>query len=288
MFLQQILNGLTMGSIYALLAVGVTMIYKAMGMMNFAHADTIMVAAFICLTLYSLGLPLVIAILLTIVLSAILGLSLERFIYRRLEYGSFSNLLIATVGISFIFKNLSIVIWGAEKHVFPQLFPTEPIEVRGLLILPQNIAIILIAVLIVVLLQLFFNKTKIGKCMRAAASDSEGAAMMGIDVSYTRFLTFGISAAFAAVAGILMAPIFYVSTTMSALVGLKAFSSAILGGFGSIWGALAGGLIMGLVEAIGGAYIATAYKDVISFCVLFIVLYFKPTGLFAKRVEQKL
>jgi len=288
MFLQQILNGLTMGNIYALLAVGVTMIYKAMGMMNFAHADTIMVAAFICLTLYSLGLPLVIAILLTIVLSAILGLSLERFIYRRLEYGSFSNLLIATVGISFIFKNLSIVIWGAEKHVFPQLFPTEPIEVQGLLILPQNIAIIPIAVLIVVLLQLFFNKTKIGKCMRAAASDSEGAAMMGIDVSYTRFLTFGISAAFAAVAGILMAPIFYVSTTMSTLVGLKAFSSAILGGFGSIWGALAGGLIMGLVEAIGGAYIATAYKDVISFGVLFIALYFKPTGLFAKRVEQKL
>lgn len=288
MFLQQIFNGLTMGSIYALLAVGVTMIYKAMGMMNFAHADTIMVAAFICLTLYSAGLPLVIAILLTIVVSALLGLSLERFIYRRLEYGSFSNLLIATVGISFIFKNLSIVIWGAEKHVFPQLFPTEPIEINGLLILPQNIAIILIAVLIVVLLQLFFNKTRIGKCMRAAASDSEGAAMMGIDVSYTRFLTFGISAAFAAVAGILMAPIFYVSTTMSALVGLKAFSSAILGGFGSIWGALAGGLIMGLVEAIGGAYIATAYKDVISFGVLFIVLYFKPTGLFAKRVEQKL
>lgn len=288
MFLQQILNGLTMGSIYALLAVGVTMIYKAMGMMNFAHADTIMVAAFICLSLYSLGMPLVIAIILTIVFSAILGLSLERFIYRRLEYGSFSNLLIATVGISFIFKNLSIVIWGAEKHVFPQLFPTDPIEIHGLLILPQNIAIIIIAICFVILLQLFFYKTKIGKCMRAAASDSEGAAMMGIDVSYTRFLTFGISAAFAAVAGILMAPIFYVSTTMSALVGLKAFSSAILGGFGSIWGALAGGLIMGLVEAIAGAYIATAYKDVISFGVLFIVLYFKPTGLFAKRVEQKL
>ena len=288
MFLQQLLNGLTMGSIYALLAVGVSMIYKAMGMMNFAHGDTIMLSAFFCLSLYSAGLPLWAAIVITPFISAALGLCLERFIYRKLQYSSFSNILIATVGVSFIMKNSAVAIWGAQKHNFPSLFSLRPIHIGSFTILPQCVGMLAIAAIFVGTLQLFFYKTKIGKCMRAAASNAEAATMMGINVSFTRFLTFGISAEFAAVAGILMSPIFYVSTTMATNVATKGFAAAILGGFGSITGGFIGGMILGIVEAIGGAYIATAYKDVISFVVLILVLYFRPNGLFGKRTEQKM
>lgn len=288
MLLQQILNGLTNGSIYALLAIGVTMIYKSLGMLNFAHGDTIMVSAFICLSIFNAGLPLWLCIILTVLAASAIGLGLERCVYRKLEYGTFTNLLIATVGVSYVLKNLAIVLWGAEPQIFPPMFSTRPIELGSLLLLPQNIGIILISAVLVVLLQLFFYKTKTGKQMRAAANDSEGAAMIGIDVSKCRFLTFGISAGFAAIAGILLAPIFYVSVDMGTLVGLKAFSAAILGGFGNVTGALIGGLILGIAEALGATYISTAYKDVISFVLLFLILYFKPTGLFAKRIEQKL
>ena len=209
MVFQQILNGLTNGSIYALLAIGVTMIYKSLGMLNFAHGDTIMISAFICLTLITAGIPM-----------------------------------------------------------------------------PQNIGIICVAACLVVVLQLFFYKTKTGKQMRAAATDSEGASMMGINVNKCRLVTFGISAAFAAIAGILLSPIFYVSVDMGTLVGLKAFSAAILGGFGNIVGAMLGGIILGIVEALGATYATAAYKDIISFVLLF--LYYKPNGILGKRIEQKL
>lgn len=288
MFLQQVLNGLTMGSIYALLAIGVSLVYKAMGMLNFAHGDTMMVGTFICLTLYLWGLPFYIAAPLAVLSTAALGLFLERVLYRNLEFSSFSNLLIATVGVSFVLRNSSIVIWGNNPQLFPQIFSTVPINISGFMLLPQNIGYMIIAAVIVVVLQLFFNKTKEGKCMRAAASDSEGAAMMGINVNRTRFLTFGISAAFAAIAGILLAPMTFARTDMSVIVGLKAFAAAILGGFGDLRGAIVGGLLLGIVEALGATYISTSYKDVIAFLVLFSILYFKPTGLLAKRVETKL
>ncbi len=288
MLIQQILNGLTMGSIYALLAIGVTMIYKALGMLNFAHGDTMMVGAFICLTLYKAGIPLVGAILITVPLTAGIGFFLERFLYRRLEFSSFTNLLIATVGVSFVMRNSSIVIWGTNPQLFPQIFSTEPIKVGNFLILPQSIGIILISALFAIGLQIFFYKTKNGKCMRAASTDAEGAAMMGINVAKARFLTFGISAGFAAIAGILLAPMSYARIDMSVLVGLKSFAAAVLGGFGNLLGAMVGGIILGLVESLGATYISTAYKDILSFLVLFLVLYFKPAGLFAKKIEQKL
>lgn len=288
MFGQQLVNGLTMGSIYALIAIGVSMIYKSLGMLNVAHGDTIMLSAFVALTLYDLGIPLVLTLLLTFVLMGLFGLLLERFIYRKLEYSSFTNLLIATIGMSIVFRNGSILIWGAEPRLFPQIFDTTPIDVAGLKILPQNIGIICISLVLVGVLQLFFYRTKTGKQMRAAATNAEGAAMIGIDVNKTRFLTFGISAALGAVAGVLLAPMSYASSNMGALVVLKGFAAAILGGFGSITGAVVGGLLLGSIEAVGAGYISSAYRDVIAFVTLFVVLYFKPSGLLAKRIEQKL
>lgn len=288
MLVQQLLNGLTMGSIYSLVAIGITMIYKSMGMLNVAHGDTIMISAFVALTLYNFGLPLAVVLPLSFIIMGLVGFALEKFIYSRLDYNQFTNLLIATIGMSTIFRNGSIIIWGAEPRLFPQLFSTKMIDILGMKILPQNIGIIAVSLVLVGILQLFFNKTKWGKQMRAAATDSEGAAMIGINVGMTRMLTFGISAALGAVAGVLLAPMSYASSTMGAGVVLKGFSAAILGGFGNITGAVVGGLLLGSIEAVGAGFISSAYRDVIAFLTLFIILYFKPSGLLGKRIEQKL
>ncbi len=288
MFLQQLVNGLTMGSIYVLVGIGVTMIFKSMGMLNVAHGDTIMIAAFIALSLSNTGMPLILAVVLTIIIAALLGFTMERCIYRKLDMSNFTGLLIATIGMSTILRNGAIVIWGAEPRLFPRIFSTVPIDVGGLLILPQNIGIIAVSLILVVVLQLFFYRTKTGRSLRAAASDPEAATMMGIHVPTTYALTFSISAMLGAVAGVLLAPMFYATADMGAMVVLKGFAGAIIGGFGSITGAVVGGLLLGIIESLGAGYISSAYRDVIAFVLLFVILYFKPSGLLAQRIEQKL
>lgn len=281
------MNGLTMGSIYALLAIGVTMIYKSMGMLNVAHADTIMLSAYIALTLYRLFHSLVPSIIIAIIAMGGFGLLLERFIYRRLKYDSFVNLMIATIGMQIILRNTARMIWGVDPSKFPNLFSERPFQVMDLYILPQNIYIILISAILVILLQLFYKYTRTGKSMMAAAANAPAAMMLGINVSKTRWLTFGISGVLACCSGILLAPMFYVSPDMGISVGLKGFSAAIVGGFGSVSGAMMGGILLGLVESIGASYVASAYRDLISFAVMILILYLKPSGLFARRVEQK-
>lgn len=288
MLFQQILNGLTNGSLYAVMAVGVTMVYKSLGMLNFAHGDTMMIGTFICLTLLNIGCPFFIAIPVGIACGALLGFVLERLILRRVQFSSFVNLLIATVGVSYVLRNTAMVIWGTNPQLFPSMFPKGLIMIGNFLITPQSIGIILISLALITGLHLFFTRVKVGKCMQLASSDPEGAAMMGINVSHMRFLTFGISAGLAAIAGVMIAPLTYARVDMSATIGMKAFAAAILGGIGNLWGALLGGLILGIVEALGAAYISTAYRDAFSFIVLFIVLFVKPTGLLNKKIENKL
>lgn len=289
MLFQQILNGLTNGSLYALMAVGVTMVYKSLGMLNFAHGDIMMVATFITLTFIDdMGLPFYVAVPLGIASAVVLGLLLERVILRKVKFSSFVNLLIATVGVSYVLRNTAMVIWGTNPQLFPSMFPSQLIEVGDFRITPQSIGIILISLALITGLHLFYTRVKVGKCMQLASSDPEGAAMMGINVTKMRFLTFGISAGLAAVAGIMIAPLTYARVDMSATIGLKAFAAAILGGIGNLWGALLGGIILGIVEAVGSAYISTAYRDAFSFIILFIVLFVKPTGLLNKKIENKL
>ena len=288
MLFQNILNGLTNGSLYALMAVGVTMVYKSLGMLNFSHGDIMMIGTFIALTLIHLGLPIIIAILIAVGATAVIGFLLERLVLRRVEFSSFTNLLIATVGVSYIFRNGAMVIFGTNPQVFPSLFPQEPWDIFGLKVPPQSIGIIIVSLLLITLLHLFFTKVKVGKCMELASSNAQSAAMMGINVNHMRFLTFGISAGLACIAGALIAPLTYARPDMSAAIGLKAFAAAILGGIGNLWGALLGGLILGTVEALGAGYISSAYRDVFSFLVLFIVLFVKPTGLLNKKIENKL
>ena len=284
MLVQQILNGLTNGSLYALMAVGVTMVYKSLGMLNFAHGDIMMIGTFICLTLINLNLPILAALLIAVIGTAIIGFALERLVLRQVEFSSFINLLIATVGISYIFRNGAMVIFGTNPQKFPSLFSQTPFNIGGFMVTPQSLGIIAVSLLLIVALHLFFTKVKVGKCMELASSNAESAAMMGINVSHMRFLTFGISAGLACIAGVLIAPLTYARPDMSASIGLKAFAAAILGGIGNLFG----GLILGIVEALGATYISSAYRDAFSFLVLFIVLFLKPTGLLNKKIENKL
>ena len=288
MLFQQVLNGLTNGSLYALMAVGVTMVYKSLGMLNFAHGDVMMVGTFITLTFTQMGIPFYAAIVMGIASAAILGFLLERIILRKVKFSSFVNLLIATVGVSYVLRNTAMVIWGTSPQLFPSMFPAKLILIGNFTITPQSIGIILISLALITGLHMFFTKVKVGKCMQLANSDPEGAAMMGVNVTYMRFLTFGISAGLAAIAGIMIAPLTYARVDMSATIGMKAFAAAILGGIGNLWGALLGGVILGIVEALGSAYISTAYRDAFSFIILFIVLFVKPTGLLNKKIENKL
>lgn len=288
MLFQQVLNGLTNGSLYALMAVGVTMVYKSLGMLNFAHGDTMMVGTFITLTFVQMGMPFYLAVLFGTACAAVLGFLLERIILRKVKFSSFVNLLIATVGVSYVLRNTGMVIWGTSPQLFPSMFPETLIKIGNFNITPQSIGIIIISLAIITGLHLFFTRVKVGKCMQLASSDAEGAAMMGVNVAYMRFLTFGISAGLAAIAGIMIAPLTYARVDMSATIGMKAFAAAILGGIGNLWGALLGGVILGIVEAVGAAYISTAYRDAFSFIILFIVLFVKPTGLLNKKIENKL
>lgn len=288
MLFQQVLNGLTNGSLYALMAVGVTMVYKSLGMLNFAHGDTMMIGTFITLAFVQMNIPFYIAILLGISCAAVLGFLLERIILRKVKFSSFVNLLIATVGVSYVLRNTGMVIWGTSPQVFPSIFPETLIQIGNFNVTPQSIGIILSSLVIITGLHLFFTRVKVGKCMQLASSDPEGASMMGVNVAYMRFLTFGISAGLAAIAGIMIAPLTYARVDMSATIGMKAFAAAILGGIGNLWGALLGGVLLGIVEAVGAAYISTAYRDAFSFIILFIVLFVKPTGLLNKKIENKL
>ncbi len=288
MLVQQILNGLTNGSLYALMAVGVTMVYKSLGMLNFAHGDIMMLGTFLALTLVNTGMPIIVSLLIAVLGTAAIGFILEKLILRQVEFSSFTNLLIATVGVSYIFRNGAMVIFGTNPQKFPSMFPQKPIDIAGFKVTPQSIGIILVSLALITALHFFFTKVKVGKCMELASSNPESAAMMGINVSYMRFLTFGISAGLACIAGALIAPLTYARPDMSASIGLKAFAAAILGGIGNLWGALLGGLILGIVEALGATYISSAYRDAFSFLVLFIVLFLKPTGLLNKKIENKL
>lgn len=288
MLFQFILNGLTNGSLYALMAVGVTMVYKSLGMLNFSHGDIMMIGTFIVLTLIKAGIPLLAAILIGVIATAIIGFLLERLILRRVEFSSFTNLLIATVGVSYILRNGAMVIFGTNPQRFPSLFSQVPITIAGFKVSPQSIGIILVSLALIIALHLFFTKVKVGKCMELASSNAQSAAMMGINVSHMRFLTFGISAGLACIAGALIAPLTYARPDMSATIGLKAFAAAILGGIGNLWGALLGGIILGVVEALGAGYISSAYRDAFSFIVLFLVLFIKPTGLLNRKIENKL
>jgi branched-chain amino acid transport system permease protein len=290
--LVNLVNGLSLGSVYAIIALGYTMVYGIAKMLNFAHGDVIMVGAYAAyVALRSLNMPPLVATLIAMVVCTLLGILIEKTAYKPLRQATYLAVLITAIGVSYFLQNMAQLIWGATPVNFPADFITLPsisLMDGKLLIEGATLITILAGAVIMVGLTLFINRTKVGKAMRAVSEDRGAAELMGINVNRTISITFAIGSALAAIAGILLwAKVFKLEPTTGALPGIKAFTAAVLGGIGSIPGAMLGGVLLGVIEIFGRAYISTALSDAIVFSVLIIVLLVRPTGLLGKAVREK-
>ena len=284
--IQLVMSGLAIGSMYALVALGHVLIWNAMGILNFAHGEMVMVGAFLGLTFHIiLRLPYWLSFGFVAVSGAVIGSVIRRSVYYYMfrKRASGENFLIASIGMSVFLINIAIIIWGSMGFGFPDVFGRKPINIAGTNILPRNLWILGIGVLIMLALNWFLRQTQLGTAMRAVAQDKETASVMGINVDALDTLTFALASALGGVAGILLAPAFLVTTAMGQSVGLKAFTAAIIGSFQSLPGAIIGGLSVGVIENLASAYISSAYKDATAFVILLLVLIVRPTGLLGKR-----
>lgn len=288
-FLQQIINGLSLGSIYALIALGYTMVYGIIKLINFAHGDIYMIGAFIGLLCgTTLSLPLIPTLLISMVGSALCGVIIEKVAYKPLRNSPKITLLITAIGISMLLEHGMRLLVGATPKAFPKLIAKEVINLGPLSIETSKVLMLVVSITLVIALQFVVYRTKAGKAMRAASYDIEAAALMGINVDNTISLTFAIGSALAGAAGVLVSLAFtVVEPYMGMIPGLKAFIAAVLGGIGSIPGALVGGLLIGMTETMTKGYISTRLSDAIVFGILIIILLVKPTGLLGKKINEK-
>ena len=289
-FLDHLINGLSLGSIYAIIALGYTMVYGIAKMLNFAHGDVIMVGAYIAFCgLQYWNLPPVLAILLAMVVCTLLGITIEGLAYRPLRQATSLAVLITAIGMSYLLQNLALMIWGANPKSFPGTFINSgSLRLGQLSVSSATLITILANIIIMIALTLFTSRTKMGKAMRCVSEDRGAAQLMGINVNRTISATFAIGSALAAVAGILLCSAYpTLMPTTGSMPGIKAFTAAVFGGIGSIPGAMIGGILLGVIEILGKAYISTELGDAIVFAVLIIVLLFKPTGLLGKPVREK-
>jgi len=288
-FLQQLINGLALGSVYALLALGYTMVYGIIQLINFAHGEIYMIGAFAGFySASTLKLPLIPTLLVAMAVSALAGIIIEKVAYKPLRNSPRIALLITAIGVSLFLQNAMRLLVGSNPKPFPDLINAGSINIGSIQIEVKTILMFGVSALLVFLLQFIVYKTKVGKAMRASSQDMEAASLMGINVDNTISLTFAIGSALAGIAGVLVA-ISYPSITpyMGAMPGLKAFVAAVLGGIGSIPGALVGGIAIGLLETFSKAYISTNFSDAIVFAILIIILLIKPAGLLGKKISVK-
>ena len=284
-FIEQLINGLRTGSIYALIAIGYTMVYGIAKMINFAHGDIIMVGAYaLYFSISVLGLPVPVALLLTVIVCSVLGVLVEKIAYKPLRKAQPLAVLITAIGMSFFLQSSSLLIFGSTPIPFQSVIPNENIKVGPVVISSITLVTLVVTAVAMILLTLFINKTKLGSAMRAVSEDKGAAELMGINVNSTISMTFAIGSALAAVAGILYISQYQsMKPTLGALPGIKAFVAAVLGGIGSIPGAMLGGILLGLIESVSKAYISTELADAIVFGVLIVVLLFRPSGLLGKK-----
>lgn len=290
-FISYLLSGISLGSVYAIIALGYTMVYGIAKMLNFAHGDILMVggyAAFIASN--TLGLPIPAAVLVSVVVCTVLGVVTERVAYKPLRSANSLSVLITAIGVSYLLENLALLIFGANPKSFSSFVPFKPLKFAdgALTVSGETIVTILACIVIAVGLVLFINKTKAGQAMLAVSEDKGAATLMGVNVNRTIALTFAIGSALAAVGGILLCSAYPTLTPMTgAMPGIKAFVAAVLGGIGSIPGAFIGGIILGVLENLSKAYISSKLSDAIVFSVLIIVLLVKPTGILGKKIMEK-
>jgi branched-chain amino acid transport system permease protein len=302
--LQQILNGLVLGSVYALVALGYTMVYGILQLINFAHGDVLMIGAMVGVTiaggLVGSGMPgyliLLIALGCAIPACVLLSLFIERVAYRPLRNAPRLAPLITAIGVSIVLQTVAMILWKPNPIVFPDLLPTDPIAIGGALLAPKQLLILVVSATMMIGLMLLVNRTKLGRAMRATAENPRIAGLMGVNANQVIAATFAIGAALAAVAGVLVAMNYNIAQfSMGFIPGLKAFTAAVLGGIGNLAGAVVGGLLLGVIESLGAGYIGditggflgSHYQDIFAFVVLIVVLVFRPSGIMGERVADR-
>ena len=290
-FLSHLISGISLGSIYAIIALGYTMVYGIAKMLNFAHGDVIMVGGYMCFcaTVY-LGWPSIAGVALAVVVCTLLGVVIERLAYKPLRQAPALAVLITAIGVSYFLQNAALLIWGSSTKSFTSVVGGSPISLFDgqLTIAPVTIVTVVICVVIMVALTLFTNQSKAGTAMRAVSEDKGAAQLMGINVNTTISLTFAIGSGLAAIAGVLLCSAYpTLMPTTGSMPGIKAFTAAVFGGIGSIPGAFVGGILLGIIEIFAGAYISTQLSNAIVFAVLIIVLLVKPDGLLGKHISEK-
>lgn len=299
MLLQQLINGLTLGAVYALIALGYTMVYGILELINFAHGEIYMLGAYVTiialsfltltgLTAHSLALSLLIVLIVATVYCGAYGLTVERIAYRPLRNAPRLSPLISAIGMSIFLQNYAMLTQGSADKIFPHILPPGGVSMGSATVTYLQIFIITTSMLLMIALHAFIRKTRMGKAMRATAQDKRMASLVGIDIDRVIMITFIIGSALAAVAGF-MVVMYYglVNFYMGYVAGIKAFTAAVLGGIGNIRGAVLGGFLLGILESLGAAYISSEYKDAFAFIILILILIFKPAGLLGERVPEK-
>jgi branched-chain amino acid transport system permease protein len=288
--MQQLVNGLSLGAIYALIALGYTMVYGIIMLINFAHGDIMMVGAYVgFFSITVLGSNVLVAMLFAMIACAILGVVIEKVAYKPLRNSTRIAALITAIGMSLFLEYLTIFLLTPQQRVFPRdVFPMHNYHLGGLVLSNKDIFVILSAIVLMIILQFIIRRTKTGKAMRAVSLDQEAAVLMGVNVDKTISITFAIGSALAAAAGVMIG-IYYgtINPLMGIIPGLKAFVAAVLGGIGIIPGAMVGGFVMGILETMVSGYGNSMYRDAVAFGVLILILLIKPTGLFGKNTGEK-
>lgn len=285
--LQFLITGITVGSTYALVGLGFAIIYNASDVVNFAQGEFVMVGAMTAISLLDAGVPLLPVIALAILVTIGLGLALEKFAIEPARGATVVSLIIITIGAAIAIRGTALLIWGKESHDMVPFSGDDPIRLGNATVLPQSLWVMGVAAVLVLLVRYFFNRTLIGKALLACSCNRIGAHLSGIHVKRMLLLAYGLSAGLGAIAGILIAPLTFMSYDAGIMLGLKGFAAAILGGMGNSMGAVAGGLLLGVLESMSAGLISSGYKDAIAFIVVLLVLFLKPSGLFGRAAAER-
>lgn len=286
-FLQFIITGITVGSTYALVGLGFSIIYNASDVVNFSQGEFVMIGAMSAISLLAVGVPYFPALLGAVVITVSVGMMLEKLAIEPAKGASVVTMIIITIGASIFLRGAALLIWGKDFHALPPFTGSEPIRVAGATVLPQSLWVMGVTAVLVLLVRYFFTHTEMGKAVLACSYNKTAAHLVGINVNLMLLMAFGISAFLGGTAGLLIAPITFMSYGAGIMLALKGFSAAIIGGMGNPMGAVAGGLLLGVLESLGTGLISSGYKDAIAFIIILMVLFFKPSGLFGRRSAER-
>ncbi|GAB6038181.1 branched-chain amino acid ABC transporter permease [Fundidesulfovibrio butyratiphilus] len=284
---QYLISGLTTGATYGLTALGFTMIFNTTGIINFAQGEFVMLGGMLAVALMAVGAPLPAAVALAVLVTALVGALVERTVVRPVANAGPVQLVIVTIGISILVRGAAMLLWGKDTFALPAFSGTKPISLLGAAVAPQSLWVLAITLAVLALLKAFFSITIHGKAMLACAADPKAAALMGISVPRMAMASFGLSGFLGALGGAILTPVTLTSYDVGVMLGLKGFAACILGGLGSPFGAAFGGLLLGVLEALGAGYVSSAYKDAFAFIILLGLLFVRPTGLFGARSAER-